>query len=93
MLFSCQKKKILLCRSHACVTSHKFALENSKIVTTNLRYERRCLEGWHINNFHALLNRDDGAWFVLFYSIFPLTSVLMNIELSTLAVFLLNISI
>ena len=40
MLFSCQKKKILLCRSHACVTSHKFALENSKIVTTNLRYHQ-----------------------------------------------------
>ena len=33
-----------------------------KIITTNRRYHQRlCLEAWHINSAHALLNREDGG--------------------------------
>lgn len=46
---------------HACVIKHNIVWENSKIITTNLRYhQRRGLEAWNINSAHAQLNRDDG---------------------------------
>ena len=34
--------------------------DNSIIITTNVRYHQRfCLEAWHMNSTHVLLNRDD----------------------------------
>ena len=55
-------KPNLALSEHACVTNHKIARENCKIITTNSRYhQRRCLEAWHIYNAHAPLNLDDGG--------------------------------
>ena len=48
---------------HVCDTKHQIAWENSKVITTNNRYDqRRCLEAWHINMSNHALNRDDGAY-------------------------------
>ena len=59
--FSLAKKKIQFYRSTR-LTYHTIGWDNSKIITTNRCYHLRlCLEAWHINCAHSLLNRDDGG--------------------------------
>ena len=49
---------------YMCDTKHEIAWENSKVITTNNRYngQRLCLEAWHINMSNYASNRDDGAY-------------------------------
>ena len=49
---------------HVRYTKHEIAWENSKVITTNNRYngQRLWLEAWHINMSNHALNRDDGAY-------------------------------
>ena len=44
-----------------CETSHNIAWDDSRIITTNNRYDQR-LEAWHINASLCALNRDDGSY-------------------------------
>ncbi len=42
---------------------HAIAWENSKIITTNNRYDQSCcLEAWHINTNHPAVYSDDGSY-------------------------------
>ena len=60
-VFFCKKENSAL-SEHTCLTNHTIGWDNSKIITTNRRYHQRlCLEAWHMNSAHALLNRDDGG--------------------------------
>ena len=60
-VFFCKKENSAL-SEHTCLTNHTIGWDNSKIITTNRRYHQRlCLEAWHINSAHALLNREDGG--------------------------------
>ncbi|CAH3163802.1 unnamed protein product, partial [Pocillopora meandrina] len=60
-VFLCKKENSAL-SEHTCLTNHTIGWDNSKIITTNRRYQQRlCLEAWHINSAHAPLNRDDGG--------------------------------
>ena len=52
-VFLCKKENSALLE-HTCLTNHTIGWNNSKIITTNLRYHQRlCLEAWHINSAHA----------------------------------------
>ena len=55
------KKEISALSEHTCLTNHTIGWDNFKIITPNRRYQRLCLEAWHINSAHAPLNRDDGG--------------------------------
>ena len=58
-VFFCKKENLAL-SEHTCLTNHIIEKDNSKIITTNRCYHQHlCLEAWHINSAHALLNRDD----------------------------------
>ena len=60
-VFLCKKENSAL-SEHTCLTNHTIGWDKSKIITTNRRYHQRlCLEAWHINSAHALLNREDGG--------------------------------
>ena len=60
-VFFCKKENSAL-SEHTCLTNHTIGWNNSKIITTNWRYHQcLCLEAWHINSAHTLLNRDDGG--------------------------------
>ena len=68
-IITTSRKAVFLCKTgnsalseHTCLTNHTTGWDNSKIITTNRRYHQRlCLEAWHMNSAHALLNRDDGG--------------------------------
>jgi len=57
------KRKITPCRSMLAKPTIQFAWDNSILNITNVRYHQRlCLEAWHMNPTHVLLNRDDETY-------------------------------
>ena len=67
---------------HVCDTKHKIAWENSKVISTNKRYDqRRCLETWHLNMSNHALNKEDGAYLSEEYTFILLADDVMPWEL------------
>ena len=60
-VFLCKKENSAL-SEHTCLTNHTIGWDNSKIITTNLRYHQRlCFEALHTNSAHAPL-----IYFIIF---------------------------
>ena len=59
-VFFCKKENSAL-SEHTRLTNRTIGQDNSEIITTNRRYQRLCLEAWHINSAYAPSNRDDNG--------------------------------
>ena len=55
------KKENLALSEHTHLTIRTIGWDNSEIITTNRRYQRLCLEAWHINSAYTPSNRDDNG--------------------------------
>ena len=55
------KKENSALSEHTRLTKRIIGWDNSEIITTNRRYQRLCLEAWHINSAYAPSNRDDNG--------------------------------